>query len=150
MELQIRVVTLLAIAVLAAMGTAAFALLSATQKIPNTGNISAIGVGVYWDSDCNDKVSFISWGSLGPGETKDIGFYILNEGNVAIVLSMTSDNWNSTEAFNFITLEWDREGYMLISGSSIHAVLTLSISSTISEVEGFSFDTIVTGTETLS
>jgi hypothetical protein len=147
MELRVQAVTIVAITVLAAIGVAVFALLSATQRIPNTVNVRPIGVGVYWDSSFSRKVSSISWGNLHAGETSDVKIYILNEGGVDIVLSMTADNWDSTRASNYITVEWDRESYALGSESSIHAGLTLSVSPNISDVEGFSFDILITGTE---
>jgi len=147
MELRVQAVTIVAITVLAAIGVAVFALLSATQRIPNTVNVRPIGVGVYWDSSCEQEVSFISWGLLKAGETDDVEIYVLNEGNTDIALSMTTDNWDSTRASNYITVEWDRESHVLGSESSIHADLTLSVSPNISQVVDFSFDILITGTE---
>jgi len=148
MELNIRVVSVLTIAVLVAIGTAVFALLSASQTIPNNGNISAIGVGVYSDSGCSQEVPLIQWGTLDPGETSEEIVYICNEGNVAVTLNMTTENWDPSLASSYITLSWNlEEGYVLDSGQSVRTVLTLSVSSSISGVESFNFDIIITGTE---
>jgi hypothetical protein len=122
------------------------AAMSAYQRIPNTGNVRAVGVGVYWDSDCTSNVTSIDWGFLEPGATVNVTVYIKNEGNIPVVLNMTTDYWYPTSASENITLSWNREGYVLNPGS-VQAVLTLSVSSDISGVREFSFDIIITGTE---
>lgn len=126
-----------------------FGLLSASTTISNTGNVKTVGVGVYWDSSCSQEVSLIEWGSLDPGETSSVTVYVRNEGSVAVVLSMTTENWDPTLASSYITLDWDRDDYVLSSGESVQAVLTLSVSSSITGVTSFSFDIVITGTESL-
>jgi len=121
-------------------------LLIASQKVPNTGNVKAIGVGVYWNSACTSNVTSIDWNSLEPGTTANRTVYIKNKGNTRMMLNMTTDNW-STGAYGKITLSWNREGYLLDPASVVQAVLTLSVSSTISGVTSFSFDITITGTE---
>jgi hypothetical protein len=148
LELQkIHVSIIFVIATLAILGTLVFAILPASQRVPNTGKVKAIGVGIYWDSACSQEVSLIPWGSLNPGETKNTNVYVRNEGNVPVVLSMTTDSWNPVSASGYITLSWNRGGYVLNSTASVQAVLTLSVSSSISGVENFSFDIVITGTE---
>jgi hypothetical protein len=143
---KITMGTVLAIAVLGMVVTALGALV-ATRTISNTGNMKAIGVGVYWDSSCTSAVSSIDWGALEPGVTKNFTIYVKNEGNVQVRLSMTTSNWNPASASSYITLSWNRENYVLSSGSVVSAVLTLSVSSSISGVTSFSFNIIITGTE---
>ena len=126
-----------------------FGLLSASTTISNTGNVKTVGVGVYWDSSCSQEVSLIEWGSLDPGETSSVTVYVRNEGSVAVVLSMTTENWDPTLASSYITLDWDRDDYVLSSGESVQAVLTLSVSSSITGITSFSFDIVITGTESL-
>jgi hypothetical protein len=148
LELQkIHVSIILAIAALAIIGTLVFAILPASQKIPNTGKVKAIGVGVYWDSSCSQKVSLIEWGSLEPGGKKDKNVYIRNEGNVPVVLSMTTDSWTPSSASSYIKLSWNRGGYVLNSTTLVQADLTLSVLSTISGVGNFTFNIIINGTE---
>jgi hypothetical protein len=122
-------------------------LLIASQKIPNTGNVKAIGVDVYSDSACTIPITLIEWGTVNPGTTKNFTIYVKNEGNVAIMLSIETDNWDPLSASSYLTLSWNRAGYVLSSGSSVRAVLSLSVSSSISGVENFSFDIMVIGTE---
>ena len=148
MELnKIHVSVILAIATLGIASALVVAILSASKTIPNSGNIKAIGVGVYSDSGCSQEVRLIEWKSLVPGETRNVTVYIRNEGNVAMVLNMTTDEWNPESASSHITLRWNREGYVLIAGSYVQTVLTLSVSSSISGVESFTFDIIITGIE---
>jgi hypothetical protein len=145
---KIHISIILVVATLATVGTLVSGLLTASQTIPNTGNVKAVGVGVYSDSGCNQKVLSIQWGTLDPGETSHEPVYIRNEGNTAVVLTMTTENWSPASASSYITLSWNLEqGYVLDPAESVETVLTLSVSPSISGVESFTFDIIITGTE---
>jgi hypothetical protein len=133
-------ITLIVVSVLAAN------LLTAYQTIPSTGNVKAVGVGVYSDSNCTTNVTSINWGTVGPGSTASQTVYIKNVGNTRESLNMTTANW-STGAYGNITLSWNDESYLLDPGSVVQAVFTLSVSSSISGVASFSFNIIITGTE---
>jgi hypothetical protein len=147
-ERKISVGAVMAIAVTAVvLNVLAAGLLIAYNRIPNTGSVKAVGVGVYWDGDCTDNVTSVDWGFLEPGATSNVNVYIKNEGNVPVVLNMTTDNWNPVSASDYIALTWDRQGYVLDSNSVVQAVLTLSVSSGISEVTSFGFEIVITGTE---
>ena len=147
-ERKIPVGAVLAVAVTAVVLNVLVAgLLIAYQRIPNTGVVKAVGVGVYWDGDCTDNVTSVDWGLLEPGEASNVTVFIQNEGNIPVVLNMTTDNWNPASASDHITLTWDSEDYVLDSDSVVQAVLTLSVSSDISEVTSFGFDIIISGTE---
>jgi len=143
---KISMGAVLAIAILGTVATVLGAFV-ATRTISNVGSMKAIGVGVYWDSGCTNAVSSIDWGSLEPGVTKNFTIYVRNEGNVQLKLSMTTSNWNPASASSYMTLSWNRENYVLAAGSVVSAVLTLSVSSSISEITSFSFDIIIAGTE---
>jgi hypothetical protein len=121
--------------------------LMARQRIPNAGNVKTVGVGVYWNSTCTSNVTSVDWGFLEPGESANVTVYIRNEGNIRVVLSLATDDWNPVSASDDITLAWNREDHVLDSDSVIQAVLTLSVSHDISEVESFGFDILITGTE---
>jgi len=142
-----QVSIILVVAALVAASTLVSGLLIASQTIQNTGNVKAIGVGVYSDSGCTNAVSSIDWGVLEPGAATDVTIYVKNEGSIAVVLSMTTNNWNPASASSYMTLSWNRENYALSSGSVVSAVLTLSVSSGVSEITDFSFDIIIIGTE---
>lgn len=126
----------------------ATSLLMAYQRVQNAGNVKAVGVGVYWDSDCTSNVTSINWGFLEPAETANVTVYIQNKGSMPVVLNMTTDNWDPTSASDNITLSWNREGYVLnTTVPVVQAVLSLSVSPDITGITSFSFDIIITGTE---
>jgi archaellum component FlaG (FlaF/FlaG flagellin family) len=136
----------LAIAVMGLMVSALGALV-ATRTISNSGSITAVGVGVYSDSGCTTALSAISWGTLNPGDVKTYTMYVKNTGNVPVTLNMTVGNWNPLSASSYITLTWNQEKYVLPAGQVVQAVLTLSVSSSVSGVTSFSFDITITGTQ---
>ena len=129
------------------VGVLATSSLMARRRIPNAGNVKTVGVGVYWNSTCASNVTSVDWGFLEPGATANVTVYMRNEGNIPVVLNMATDDWNPTSARDDITLTWNREDYVLDSDSVVQAVLTLSVSSDISQVESFGFDILITGTE---
>lgn len=138
--------TVLAIAVMGVIVSALGGLV-ATRTISNTGNVSAVGVGVYSDSGCTTALSSINWGNMDPGATTSFTFYVKNEGTVSLTLSMTTGSWNPAGASSYITVTWNRQNYALGAGLVVQAVLTLSVSSSVSGVTGFSFGITITGTQ---
>ncbi len=138
---------ILVVATLAVVGTTVLAILSASQSVSNVGNIKTVGVGVYKDSGCTQTLSAIDWGTLAPGSVRNYTAYIRSEGNTVLVLSRTINNWNPALASGYITLNWNREGYVLSAGTSVQATLTLSVASNITSIASFSFDIVITGTE---
>jgi hypothetical protein len=84
---------------------------------------------------------------LEPGETVNLPVYIKNEGTVGVILNITTENWNPPKAFGNITLDWNREDYVLDSGEVTEAILTLTVSADVDGITSFSFDIIITGTE---
>jgi hypothetical protein len=141
-------ITLGTVAAIGIIGLVASVLgvLMATQTFNNTGNIKTVGVGVYSNSACTNKVTSINWTTLTPGESKTQTVYIKNEGSVRIVLSMSVGNWTPSNA-NVITVTWNRQGTPLSAGANVSATLTLAVPQTISGVTTFSFDITITGTE---
>jgi hypothetical protein len=117
------------------------------RTISNVGSVKAIGVGVYWDQNCTSAVSAIDWGILEPGSTKNVTLYIKNEGNTAISLSMTTSNWNPSNAFDYISLNWNYNGRVIKMSQVLQIMLTLSVSASIKGITSFSFDIIIIGSE---
>jgi hypothetical protein len=139
------IVALIAVAALAS--SFVYGVLVSNQTIPNTGNVKTVGVEVYWDSRYTQPVTIVNWGSLDPGTSHNFTVYVLNKGSVPLVLSMTTGNWNSSAARNYLRLSWNREGYVLNAQSPIQSVLTISVLSNVTGVESFGFDITITGTE---
>ncbi len=142
------VITLLIIVIMATIAVVLTSgLLFGSRTISNEGNINSIGVGVYWENACITEVSTVNWGYMEPGSTQNVTIYIQNEGNVPMTLNLTTDNWSPTSASTFMTLSWNREGSQVPAQSVLETMLTLSVSSNISDVSGFSFNITITGTE---
>jgi hypothetical protein len=144
--------------VLAAIGViaSAFGALSASHVFSNNGSLSyppppppppTVQIGVYNNSGCTNAVSNIAWGTLSPGGVGTQTVYVRNEGSVSVTLNMTTSNWNPSTALSYMTLTWDKEGYVLTAGSVVSAVLTLTVSSSITGITTFSFNTTITGNQ---
>jgi hypothetical protein len=138
---------IVAVVAVALVGSTAFALLSFSKTLSNTGNVKAVGVGVYKDSGCSQVLSSINWGAVTPGSSSNYTAFIRNEGNVQVSLSKTTGNWNPTTAGGNITLSWNRDGYILSANATVQATLTLLVSSNVTGISSFSFDITMTGTE---
>jgi hypothetical protein len=106
-----------------------------------------VQLGVYQDSGCTVALPSVSWGTLDPGTTATATIYLKNQGNVPVTLSISAGNWNPASASSYLTLTWNRSGYVLVVGASVQAVLSLAVSSSISGVTTFSFDITITATQ---
>ena len=121
-------------------------ILTTSRTIGSSGTVKAINVEVYWDIECTNVVSEIDWSTIEPGELVTKTVYVYNTGNTAMTLSMTYSGWVPIEAGNYITLSWDREGVTMDPDAVVAAVLTLSVSESISGIENFSFNIVIEGT----
>jgi len=126
-------------------GVAVTGLLTASRTIGSIGTVMAINVEVYWDQEGTQVVDQIDWGNLEPGQSVDKTIYIKNTGNAALTLTMTYSGWVPLEAGNYITLSWDNEGATVDPDGVVAAVLTLSVSNSISGITNFSFNIIIEG-----
>lgn len=115
------------------------------SQISSGGRIKAIGVAVYSDSGCTNKLSSIDWGVLEPGENKNVIFYIRNEGNYAVTVSFSTENWSPSNASLHINLSWDYDGQSINPDEAIEVTFTLEVSSDISGITDFSFDIVIVG-----
>lgn len=121
-------------------------LLQASRTVSNVGAIKTIGVGIYSDQACTNRVSSIDWGAMEPGSNKTLTCYTRNEGNSAAILSLTTSNWTPTTASAYITLTWNSDGKAINPGSVVETKFTLSVSSAIKAITSFSFDALIIGT----
>jgi hypothetical protein len=136
----------IAVAIMSLTLTAA-GLLSASQTVPMNGTINAVNVGVYSDSDCTLNCTSLNVGSLNPGDTATQTVYIKNTGNTPVTLSMAASSWNPTNATSSLTLSWNRQSYVLGTGQSVQATLTLAVASDTGSLTTFSCDVTITGAQ---
>ena len=124
----------------------AASVISVNEALPSSGSIVySINVEIFSDSACSRRLTSIDWGELSPGGTATKTIYIKNTGNKPLVLQGKADNWNPTEAKGPIVVGWNRENDSIDSGQTLQAVLTLSVSPTISGITDFSVDIVITG-----
>jgi hypothetical protein len=136
----------LAIAAIALTATTA-AVLTANQSVPINGTINAVNLGVYSDVGCTQTVSTLNFGTLNPGGTATQTIYVKNTGNIAETLTMSTANWNPSNASTLLTLTWNRNNYVLPTAQSIQATLTLTAAANTGSLTTFSCDVTLTGTQ---
>ena len=141
-------------------GITVIGLLQSTERIGTSGVVTQpsqpsppppepnVEIDVYSDSECTELISTIDWGSLEAGSSVSRMVYVKSAGNRDVKLSLTTENWNPAGAANYIELSWDYDGSTLEPGAVVGVTLTLTVNSSITGVEGFSFDIIIIGTET--
>ena len=91
----------------------ATAYLVGSYTIHMTGNVYTLNVEAFWDSECTNRCETIDWGWFHPGDTKNVTIYLRNAGNVNVTLSLSIANWSPAEAASYISLSWNREGYLM-------------------------------------
>ena len=123
----------------------ALALNQASTTVTHSGTIQTINVGVFSDSACSKPLSALEWGAMAPGASLSKTIYVKNTGNAALTLNMTVTSWNPSAAASYITLIWNRQNYVLTAGTSVSALLTLSVSSSVNGFTSFSCVTIIAG-----
>lgn len=123
-----------------------FGLLNSTLTLTSVGPVATAGVGAYWDEACTNMVTAVNWAAVEPGESKNLAIYIKNEGSTPITLSLTTADWNPSDAENYISLVWDYPGGEITAGGTTRATLTLTVSSSTSETTNLTFDVVITGT----
>lgn len=117
-----------------------------SNTVSSVGTIKGIGVGLYSEYACTNKVTSINWGVLEPGSNKTITIYVRNEGNAAATLSQATQNWNPTAASSYLTLRWNYAGQTISVNQILQVKLTLTLSSTVTGITNFGFDTVITST----
>lgn len=117
-----------------------------TQKIlSSSGSVKAINVEIYWDVECTQVVTSIDWGNPEPGDSLNRTIYVKNTGSAPMTLNMSCSGWSPVEAENYLALTWDKEGAQVDAGVVVQAVLTLSVSESVSGFTDFSFNIVIEG-----
>jgi archaellum component FlaG (FlaF/FlaG flagellin family) len=125
-----------------------YGLLSTVFPIGATGRVVTINIGVYWEFECVKEVSSIDWQTLEPGGERIVSVYVKNTGDVPMTLELDTDNWGPQGAKSYIGLYWDYSGVTLQPGDVVQVRMTLMVSENIQGVSNFTFDILITGTET--
>lgn len=124
-------------------------------NILSLGTIKTQGVEAYWDRNLENKAEMFDWGTIRPGESKNVTLYLRSVSNVDTTLYLNTTNWNPGNVSNAIGLSWNYDGTTIQSGEVIEVTFTLSASSSYSfllylvtsDAKEFSFDVIITVSE---
>lgn len=104
----------------------------------------------YWDVTGTSLVTNVEWGQLEPGETSTVQFWIKNEGTTDLycVIVWDSATWQPPNAEQFFTLSWNYGENPLSPNRARRVTLSLLVNEDISGIEEFSFDMMITGSDT--
>ena len=120
------------------------------KSVVKADSVIGIGVGIYWDKDCTNATSSLSWGSIDPNSNNNLTIYIRNEGNSAVTLRLSASNWSPSNASSYMSLSWNYTGQVLKTNEVLPIKLTLTISPTIYDIIDFSLQTTITSVSELS
>jgi len=103
-----------------------------------------IEIDVYSDAGCTIQCASITWGEIEVGGSIDKTIYVMNSGDDDVYLYLAADNWEPSDAEGPIQLSWDYDESSIVSGMVRELTLSLSVSSSITDIETFDFDIIIT------
>ena len=111
----------------------AFPAAQTSKTLSSTGSIqiqTTVGIGVYSDSQCNNALTSMSWGTLEPGGSQNVVCYIKNEGSAASTLSMYALNWDpeSLATSNYLVLSWNYDSNPISPDAVVQITFTLTVS----------------------
>ena len=116
------------------------------QAAGGGGSTSTELVKVYWESSCVNVVSSINWGTLNPGQSKNVAVYVKNFETSPVTLALSTGNWNPASTEQYMTLTWDYGNQTIQAGEVLKVTLTLTVSPSITSITDFSFEIVVTAT----
>jgi hypothetical protein len=124
-----------------------FAAVTVTRDVSSTGTITTTpNIGVYSDSACTNALTTVNWGSIAAGSSTTQTVYVKNTGTGTMTLSLSTSAWSPSTASSYITVNWDKQGTTLSAGQSTAAVLTLSVSASVTGITTFSNTITISGT----
>jgi len=112
-------------------------------EYPSPPQPPTVKIGIYKDSSCTTALTEIDWGTLQPTQTRTYPAWIRNEGDLPVVLSLQTENWNPPEAQQYMALTWNYAGEIPVN-TIIAIEFQLTVFSNITGVTNFSFDTVIT------
>lgn len=79
-----------------------------------------------------------------PGDSKTILAYVRNTGSSSFTMDLSTAQWSSAEAEQYLALAWNYDGETVEPGQVVPVKLTLQVSPSTTGVTDFSFDIVVT------
>jgi hypothetical protein len=97
-------------------------------SIPSVSAVETTGaIGVYSNRRCTRSLSSISWGSLAPGQTREVTAYVRNEGNETLYPYVETVNWQPQNASQWLTFSWTRQNTTIEIGQVDQINQTLQV-----------------------
>lgn len=116
-----------------------------TMSIVESVQAPAVTLELYSDGGCTTKVTSINWGTTEPGGSYNSMIYVKNLGDVGVRLFLNTQNWDPSEAAQYMQLDWNYTDAVLGPEQSIPIRLTLTVSQNATGINDFSFEIVVTG-----
>jgi len=123
------------------------AALQSYMRVSSYGTVKTLGVSAYWDENYTILVTDVDWGMLDPGSSNNVTIYLRNDGNIPINLTLSAENWNPTNASEYISFSWNYNGTPLNPNEVLRVTLTLDVDVNINGITDFRFEIIITGRE---
>jgi len=114
--------------------------------------VIGVGVGVYWDSNCDNPVANLSWGKivvnpLQPQVSKNVTVFVKNEGGNPAVVRLKVSDWFPPGIQGYMRLSWDYDERVLGIDDSVKVTLVLSVDSGIwfesPRIQDYGFDIVI-------
>ncbi len=105
----------------------------------------SIEIDIYSDSACTQVISNVVWGTIQVGNSHSQTIYVKNSGDDGVILILSTENWSPVGAMSYLQLSWDYDGGTIVSGEVRGIILTLNVASSVSGVDSFNFDIVITG-----
>lgn len=105
----------------------------------------SIEIDVYSDSGATQVISNVVWGSIEVGHSVSQTIYVENSGDDGVTLILSTENWSPVGVTSVLQFSWDYDGSTIAAGEVRAIVLTLSVAPSVSGVDTFSFDIVITG-----
>ena len=121
-----------------------FALMTPTRRVCA---VDAVGVGIYWDSDCTSEVTLIDWGDIPPDSVEKLTVYLRNEElTFPCYVYVWDENWLPEEAEHYLLFFAVTPGRIDV-GETVAITLTLEVDRSVRGIDEFSFDIVFRATD---
>lgn len=124
---------------------AANAMINTIRIVPTSGIVATANLVLYNDPARTIECQTISWGLMAPNDTKTHPIYVFNNGTIPLKLSLLNSNWLPTNAKDYISVTWNREGTIIEPGATVSAIISLHVDISVTGITDFRCDLIISG-----
>lgn len=131
-----------------------------THTIATSGiiprEVGNVDIEVYSDSFGNYLITEVDWGNLIPGDIVEQDVYVRNTGGDDVIVTISTQDWNFTSVEgqtvpsnpeDYFDVTWSFSTLPLGVNRQRLATITLTLSSSVYDIDYFEFDIVITGTE---